>query len=195
MFLVNTGEFSGPNNDGPPILEFVQGNARLVGGNADITAQLLPWLQLQGTFETVQGKNIDESISQVNDLPLLPPTKISGKVKIMKKALGNFENTFLSLGVQYASSKEAAGRYEPFWQFGNAPQFSDFGVASTDAYTLFNATIGAEISFWDRPISMQLSANNLFNKAYRDFLDTYKGYALSPGRDITFRVKVPFTVF
>lgn len=194
MFLVNTGEFSGPNNEGPPILEFVQGNARLIGGNADFTAQLLPWLQLQGTFETVQGKNVDESISQVDDLPLLPPTKVSGKVKVMQKTLGNFENTFLSLGMQYATSKKAAGRYEPFWQFGNTPQFSDFGVASTDAYTLFNATIGAEISFWDRPISMQLSANNLFNNAYRDFLDTYKGYALSPGRDITFRIKVPFTV-
>jgi iron complex outermembrane receptor protein/hemoglobin/transferrin/lactoferrin receptor protein len=166
----------------------------LLGANADITAQIKPWLQLSGTFETVEGKNVDENIPEVDELPLLPPTKLSGKVKVMRSSLGSFENTFLSLGVQYASSKEAAGRYEPFWQFGNAPQFSDFGVASTDAYTLFNATIGAEISFWDRPVSLQISGNNLLNKAHRDFLDTYKGYALSPGRNITFRVKVPFTI-
>jgi len=25
---------------------------------------------------------------------------------------------------------------------------------------------------------------NLLNETYRDFLDTYKGYALSPGRDV-----------
>lgn len=194
MFLVNTGEFAGPNNDGPPILEFVQGNARLLGANGDITAQVLPWLQLSGTFETVEGKNVDENVPEVDALPLLPPTKLSGKVKVMRPSLGKLDNTFISLGVQYASSKEAAGRYEPFWQFGNSPKFNDFGVASTDAYTLFNATIGAEILLWDRPISLQISGNNLLNTTYRDFLDTYKGYALSPGRDITFRVKVPFTV-
>lgn len=194
MFLVNTGAFAGPNSDGPPILEFVQGNARLMGANADITAQVLPWLQLSGTFETVEGKNVDNSISEVDALPLLPPTKLSGKVKLMRPSLGFFENTFLSLGVQYSSSKEAAGRYEPFWQFGNAPQFSDFGVASTDAYTLLNATVGADISLWDRPISLQISGNNLLNEAHRDFLDTYKGYALSPGRNIKFRVKVPFII-
>ena len=194
MFLVNTGEFAGPNNDGSPILEFVQGNARLVGANADFTAQVLSWLQVSGTFETVNGQNVDEDISEVNDLPLLPPTKLSGKIKVMRSSIGKFNNAFFSLGIQYASAKEAAGRYEPFWQFGNAPQFSDFGVASTDAYTLFNATVGAEISLWDRPVALQVSGNNLLNKAYRDFLDTYKGYALSPGRNITLRIKVPFTI-
>lgn len=194
MFLVNTGEFAGPNNDGPPILEFVQGSARLVGANADLTAQILPWLQLSGTFETVIGQNVDEDISEVDDLPLLPPTKLSGKVKVMRSSIGKLDNAFFSAGIQYALAKEAAGRYEPFWQFGNSPQFSDFGVASTDAYTLFNATVGAEVSLWNRPIALQLSGNNLFNNAYRDFLDTYKGYALSPGRNITLRIKVPFTV-
>ena len=194
MFLVNTGEFAGPNNDGPPILEFVQGNARLVGANADITAQVLPWLQLSGTFETVNGQNVDDDISEVDDLPLLPPTKLSGNIKVMRSSVGKLDNAFLSVGIQHASAKEAAGRYEPFWQFGNAPEFSDFGVASTDAYTLFSATLGAEVSLWDRPVALQLSGNNLLDEAYRDFLDTYKGYALSPGRNVTLRIKVPFTI-
>lgn len=194
MFLVNTGDFVGSDNNGPPVLEFVQGNARLFGGNADITAQVLPWLQLSGTFETVEGRNIDENISEVDELPLLPPTRLSGKIKIMRPSLGKIENSFLSLGVQYTSSKDAAGRYEPFWQFGNAPQFSDFGVASTDAYTLVNATVGVDIPLWDRPISLQISGKNLLDEAHRDFLDTYKGYALSPGRNITLRIKVPFTL-
>ncbi|SHE42186.1 iron complex outermembrane recepter protein/hemoglobin/transferrin/lactoferrin receptor protein [Fodinibius roseus] len=194
MFLVNTGEFADPDNEGPPILEFVQGDARLVGGNADISARLLPWLQLSGTFETVKGENVEDDISEIDDLPLLPPTRLSGKVSIIRSSLGQAENLFLSLGVQYTSSKEAAGRYEPFWQFGNSPEFSDFGVASTDAYTLFNATLGSDIPLWNRPVSLQLSANNLLNTAYRDFLDTYKGYALSPGRDIRLRIKIPFPV-
>lgn len=194
IFLVNTMQFAGPNGNGPPILETVQGDARLIGGNANITAQVLPWLQLSGTYETVQGENVDSDISEVDDLPLLPPTKVSGSLKLIKRKMGVFRNTFLTINVEHASSKEAAGRYEPFWQFGNAPQFSNFGVASTDAYTLLNATVGGEIAFWNHPIFIQISADNLMNEAYRDFLDTYKGYALSPGRNFKLRVKVPFTV-
>jgi iron complex outermembrane receptor protein/hemoglobin/transferrin/lactoferrin receptor protein len=137
---------------------------------------------------------VDQDISQVDDLPLLPPTKVSGSVKFVKRELSAFQNTFLNIGVEHATSKDAAGRYEPFWQFGNAPQFSDFGVASTDAYTLVNATVGGEIPLWNRPVSLQISANNLLDEAYRDFLDTYKGYALSPGRNVSFRIKVPFNI-
>ena len=193
IFLVNSGEFAG-GGQGPPILESVQGDARLIGANANMEAQITPWLQFNGTFETVTGENIDDNIQQVDKLPLLPPTKFSAGLKFVQNELGFFESPFFSIQVNHTLSKEAAGRYEPFWQFGNAPQFSDFGVASTEAYTLLNATIGVELPIWSRPVSLQVSANNLLDEAYRDFLDTYKGYALSPGRNISFRVKVPFTV-
>ncbi len=193
IFLVNTGEFADGGN-GPPILESVQGNARLLGANANIEAQLSPWLQFNGTFETVTGENTDQDIQRVDKLPLLPPTKFSAGLKFVQNSIGFFESPFLSIRVNHTLPKEAAGRYEPFWQFGNAPQFSDFGVASTDSYTLLNATLGVELPIWSRPVSLQVSANNILDEAYRDFLDTYKGYALSPGRNISFRVKVPFTV-
>ncbi|TYP95521.1 iron complex outermembrane recepter protein/hemoglobin/transferrin/lactoferrin receptor protein [Fodinibius salinus] len=190
IFLVNTGQSAGPNNGGLPILETVQGDARLLGADANISAQVFSWLQLSGTFETVDGKNVDNNISQVDTLPLLPPTKLSGTVKFVQNEIGNFQNTFVSVGIKHSLSKEAAGRYEPFWQFGNTP----FGVASTDAYTLFNATVGGEIALWSRPVSLQISAQNILDKSYRDFLNTYKGYTLSAGRNITFRIKVPFTI-
>jgi len=193
IFLVNSGEFAN-GGQGPPILESVQGDARLLGANANVEAQLSSWLQVSGTFETVTGENIDDDIQRVDKLPLLPPTKFSAGVKLIQNRIGFFESPFLSIRVNHTLSKEAAGRYEPFWQFGNAPQFSDFGVASTDSYTLLHATLGVELPIWKRPVSLQVSANNILNEAYRDFLDTYKGYALSPGRNISFRIKVPFTV-
>jgi iron complex outermembrane receptor protein/hemoglobin/transferrin/lactoferrin receptor protein len=34
----------------------------------------------------------------------------------------------------------------------------------------------------------------LLDTAYRDFLDTYKGYALSLGRDVRLRLTVPFEI-
>ena len=191
IFLVNTGNFSN-GGDGPPILKATQGDARMLGADGHAEIQLEPWLQIHGTFEIVKGKNVDKNIANVDALPLLPASTLSGGIKLIKPQLGILESGYISLTVKHAYSKKAAGRYEPFWQFGNSPQFSDFGVASTDAYTLLNASVGFDLPLWSRPISFQLSGKNLLNTAYRDFLDTYKGYALSPGRNITLKVNIPF---
>ena len=190
IFKVNTGEFA-DGGSGPPILENTQGDARLMGIDASIKAQVTPWLQVDGTFETVKGENTDSDIQNIDELPLLPATQLSGGIKLVKNKLWELDSPFLRIGVKHAFDKEAAGRYEPFWQFG--PAFP-FGRASTDAYTILNASLGFDLPLWDRPISFQLSAQNLLDEDYRDFLDTYKGYALSPGRNITFRVKIPFTI-
>ena len=190
IFLVNTGEFA-DGGDGAPILQTTQGNARLIGLDASMKAYLTNWLQVNGTFATVKGENTDETIPGVDELPLLPATNLSGGIKLMQQEWGKLQNPFVKIDVKHAFAKEAAGRYEPFWQFG--PAFP-FGRASTDAYTLVNASLGFNLALSNRPIAVQLNANNLFDTAYRDFLDTYKGYALSPGRSVSMRVKVPFNI-
>lgn len=190
IFLVNTGEFA-DGGSGSPILESGQGNARLIGIDASMQAQLAPWLQIDGTFETVKGENIDDDIESVDDLPLLPATKLSGGVKLISNDIGSIRQPFFRIGIEHVFDKEAAGRYEPFWQFG--PEFP-FGRASTNAYTLLNASLGFNLGLWNRPISFNLQARNILDEAYRDFLDTYKGYALNPGRSVSVRVKVPFKV-
>jgi len=42
------------------------------------------------------------------------------------------------------------------------------------------------------PLTLSVSVYNLLDTAYRDFLDTYKGYALSPGRDVQFSLSTVF---
>lgn len=190
IFLVNTGEFTG-GGSGAPILRSAQGDARLIGIDASMQAQLAEWLQIDGTFEIVKGKNVDPDIESVDELPLLPATKLSGGIKLMKSEIGSLHHPYLYIGIEHAFEKQAAGRYEPFWQFG--PAFP-FGRASTDAYTLLNMSLGFNWAITNRPVSISIQANNLTNVAYRNFLDTYKGYALSPGRSISARVKIPFAI-
>ena len=89
------------------------------------------------------------------------------------------------------TDKDAAGRYEPFWQFG--PAFP-FGRASTDAYTLFNASFDFDIEIQDQLMNFSIYGENLTDENYRDFLDTYKGYALNPGINVGLRVNIPITI-
>lgn len=187
IFLFNTGEFAG--EDGPPILQNVQNDVRLLGGDISATGQVLSWLQLEGTFEKVDGHNNDTG----DELPLMPPTRLKGKLKFMQEKFGAFENPFFSIAINHTANKDAAGPFEPFWQFGNAPQFSDFGVASTDSYTLINLKAGANVRIMDDSWYLELGVENLLDEAYRDFLDTYKGYALNPGRNVQLKLRIPFS--
>jgi iron complex outermembrane receptor protein/hemoglobin/transferrin/lactoferrin receptor protein len=42
------------------------------------------------------------------------------------------------------------------------------------------------------PLTLTVGVDNLLDETYRDFLDTYKGYALSPGRDVRFGLTTSF---
>jgi outer membrane receptor protein involved in Fe transport len=189
IYLINTGEFY-PKADGSqiPIMRATQGDARLVGMDIDLQALVCPWLQISGIFEITEGKNMDNN----KELPLLPATKAIAEARFLQKKLGPFKNCWFSIGLRHSWKKEAAGRYEPFWQFDVN---QDFGVASTKAYTLLDIGMGFDIKLGEQPIIISLKVKNATNKAYRDFLDTYKGYALSPGRNVQLRLDIPFNIF
>lgn len=168
-----------------PIMRSTQGDAELLGADASLQIQFLPWLQIRSSFEYVKGENVDTD----EELPLLPATRTNGEIRFTQREIGILRNCFLSIGMQYVFEKDAAGRYEPFWQFDNNP---NFGVASTDAYYLVNTGLGFDLPLWGQYINFDLIIKNLMNKDYRDFLDTYKGYALSPGRNMILKISVPF---
>jgi len=183
IYLVNTEELD--SITGLPIMRTNQGDAVLWGTDAVIQAQVLTWLLLGGMFRTVVGDNVETG----QKLPLLPATAVEGRVRVTRRSHWTMRNLYLDLSVRYVSDKEAAGRYEPFWQYDNNPEF---GVASTERYTLLNVAVGFDLPLAGRHASVDLLVRNLLNETYRDFLDTYKGYALSPGRDFRVRVNVPF---
>jgi hypothetical protein len=66
---------------------------------------------------------------------------------------------------------EIAGPEEPF-------------PLDTAGYALFDFGAGVQRRFENNILSFDLWISNLANRAYKDFFDTYKLYALSPGRNI-----------
>ena len=56
----------------------------------------------------------------------------------------------------------------------------------------FAPATGEALGRWGVPLTVTLGVRNLLDETYRDFLDTYKGYALSPGRDVQFSLSTSF---
>jgi len=180
IFLRDTGQQSG----NLPIFRYDQADAVLTGLDLSATGQPVSWLEVSASASIVEGENTDTN----EDLPLLPANKVKASATYQPEGWGSVTEPFLRVGVRHAFAQDAAPG-EPFEQFDSAP----VGSASTDPYTLVDLSAGFG---WQgpmaRPIRFDLAVRNLLDEDYRRFLDTYKGYALSPGRDIRATVRVPF---
>ena len=194
IFLENTNENRGPDGNGPPIYEASQTDAVIPGLEAKAETQLQPWLHLGGQFTVLggTGDGLSDDGSD-GDLPLLPANSVEGFVHLTPKGPGLLRNPRLEVNLKHSLDKDAASTLEPFSQFDNTSGPPPFGTASTRAYTTVDASVESRLALGAgiEP-SLRVAVRNVFDTAYRDFLDTYKGYALSPGRDLRVSLSVPF---
>jgi iron complex outermembrane receptor protein/hemoglobin/transferrin/lactoferrin receptor protein len=191
IYLSNTGETN--DASGLPVFAADQTNAVIPGVEATVETGPLSWLQVGGSTALLDGTG-DGLGGQGDDaqLPLLPSNTVSGFMKWVPEGTTRLTNPQVELTVKHAFQKDAAGRYEPFAQFdeGFGPPF---GTASTRAYSTVTVEARTTLELGlGAPLTVSVGVDNLLDETYRDFLDTYKGYALSPGRDVQFSVSTTF---
>jgi iron complex outermembrane receptor protein/hemoglobin/transferrin/lactoferrin receptor protein len=189
IFLENTGETT---DGGQPIYQADQTDATIRGVEASAELDVAPWLTLglEGSLVRGTGDGIeDPEGGRDGPLPLLPADRVGGFVEFRGSRMGRLLSPTLRADLRRTSAKDAAGTIEPFSQFDGTP----FGTASTRAYTLVGLEASSVLDLGAVPVSLTVSVTNLFDEAYREFLDTYKGYALSPGRDVALRLSAPLS--
>ncbi len=169
--------------NGLRILRYGQVDAELRGIELSLDHQLNPWLAVNTAAEVIDGERRDTG----DDLPLLPSDNLRVGADFTPAGHGWFSEPRAGIDVRYHASKDAAPD-DPFAQFDNAP----FGTASTDDYTLVDLSFGFSPTYRGRSVDVDVEVRNLLDKDYRGFLDTYKGYGLSPGRDVRLTVQIPF---
>ena len=188
IFLANTGEST---DGGLPVLSADQTDATLRGVEGNVEILLHDLVSLGGSFSAIdhEGEGLTDPDGDAGDgpLPLIPADRIDGFVRLGGDDVGPFGSPRLRLKLRHAFDKDAAGRIEPFSQFDGAP----FGTASTESYTVFGLEASGTVETGSVPISVTVAVENLTDEVYREFLDTYKGYALSPGRNLSLKIRAP----
>jgi len=191
IYLENTGE-KGPNGNLPKFAAD-QTDALIPGIEATVETSPLPWLQVGGSAAVLDGTGDGLGADGGDgELPLLPSNTVSGFVRWLPADTGPLSNSQVELSLKRSLEKDAAGRFEPFSQFdeGFGPPF---GTASTRAYSVVNVEARTTLALGlGAPLTVSVGVDNLLDETYRDFLDTYKGYALSPGRDVQFSLSTTF---
>lgn len=171
IFISPTGEQS---ENGLPIYRYMQQNSHLYGGEAGahFHPKSIEWLHIETTYSTVTGKQ-----SNGDYLPFIPAGKLNFNLMIEKEKLASLRNLFASLNMS-----------KVFAQDNPAPD-----ETSTGGYLLTDISAGGAFLLFTRPVTLTVSATNLFDVKYSDHLSTLKEVGLfNPGRNITLVLRVPF---
>jgi iron complex outermembrane recepter protein len=173
IFISPTG---GETETGIPIFRYKQANSNLYGGEAGfhIHPEPVRWLHFETTFSSVIGKQENGDF-----LPFIPAHKLQFELRAEKEK-------FLFLNKAYLAFHSLTA----FDQNRPAPD-----ETSTPGYTLLDIATGGNIRIKNQMISVSIQVNNLLDKKYIDHLSTLKEVnAFNPGRNISFNLRVPFSL-
>jgi iron complex outermembrane receptor protein len=160
-----TGLFIG----GLRVFRTTQTDALLRGVEAQAEVRVLPPLTLRGVFDYVRGTDRG---ADGGDLPLIPPARGRAEAEYRAGAMPLLGNGYLSAAVVLVAKQMHAAEDE----------------LAPDGYALLDLGAGSERRVAGRTLRIDLQVHNVLDTAYRDFLDRYKEFALSPGRSIVLRL-------
>ncbi|MFL0081450.1 TonB-dependent receptor [Tenacibaculum maritimum] len=171
---INNYIYSSPNGaveDGVPVYNYLQDNAKLYGGEFGfhLHPHPLDWLHLESTFETVIGKQHNE-----NYLPLIPANTLKNTLRVEFDYNTWWQQGYASISLNNTFSQENISQFETI----------------TAAYNLVNLGIGGNIILGKTTFNTSIAINNLFNKKYINHLSRLKSDGiLNPGRNIVLALK------
>ena len=158
---------------------YQQNDAVLSG--TDIATRLQPMKQLSFTvkYSMLRAKNTD-----LNDwLIRMPADRINNELNWDFEDGKRLSKTFLSAALQYTAEQTRVPDEK-----NGAQDYKD----APAPYTLVNASFGTTIAMFKLPVTISITARNMFNVVYRDYLNSMRYFTDEMGRNIQLRLKIPF---
>jgi iron complex outermembrane recepter protein len=184
IYLANTGTYTGTL----PNVKNEQTNATMQGIEFSLDTFITDTTRLESGFELIRGRDTTND----RKLTMMPANNLRLAIHQNVGSLGTLENSTFSITMKSAAAASVAGSQEPFAQYNDKTKLP-FGSANTAGYTVWGLGYNADINMGSQKAQLGIKVTNLFNTQYRDFLDTYKGYTLAMGRDVSFTLAVPFS--
>lgn len=160
-------KLTGEIQNGLPIGIFSQSNAIVKGFESQLAVDATRWLTLSVAGDSLRSKNL----ATRTRMPFSPPDRAIVSAHFHGSSSVYWIHPFVEIRSILTGKGKISGPDEPF-------------PLDTAGYALLDLGAGVERRFEKNILAFDLWISNLANRAYKDFLDTYKLYALSPGRNI-----------
>ncbi|MFT4053604.1 MAG: TonB-dependent receptor [Novosphingobium sp.] len=162
-------DLTGAEEDGLPVYQFRQADARYYGFEAQGSLTLARFGDGKVVADAL-GDYVHAQIESVGPAPRIPPLRVLG-------------------GLSYQAPKfDIRGEVERVTKQNRTSEFE----TSTPGYTMVNAEVNIRPWGTDRPLSFALSANNIFDVVARRAASYLKDYSMLAGRDIRVSARVSF---
>ncbi|MBN1568628.1 MAG: TonB-dependent receptor [Acidobacteria bacterium] len=160
-------KLSGGMRDGLPVGIFNQSDAIVKGFEMQAAVDASPWLTLSIAGDMLRSKNIATGTR----LPFSPPDRAMFAAHFHDNSSADWIHPYIEISSTFMGKGSISGPDEPF-------------PLDTAGYALLDLGAGVQRRLGKYVMAFDLRISNLADRAYKGFLDTYKLYALSPGRNI-----------
>jgi iron complex outermembrane receptor protein len=174
LFLNPSGVFSELPGAGQ-IYRFEQAEALHLGGEFYADWHISHALHTSLGAEWVWAQNLENNYP----IPFTPPPSALAEINYMiKPEISFLRNLTLISSIRHTAAQTRVARNEP----------------STEAYTLINAGIKANLHLGDFPVEIMFMVNNVFDVLYKNHLSFYRILELpEPGRNFTLKITTGLT--
>jgi len=170
-----------------PRFDYSQNYALYWGVDLMYTSQFGEALSGSLKSSLVWATNVSNGTYFIN----IPAHRFSGNIRYQFNDAGVFKTPYLEVNMEYTMRQYRAPAVFPYESVlsGDAdlPESFDFAPAP-DGYFLTGLRAGCRV----KRFSISLQAENLFNTAYRNYMNRFRYYADEPGINITARINYKF---
>lgn len=139
-----------------PVYRFIQHNANLSGFEASLTLHPAELIHFENSFSYTRGVNR----ASHKPLPFIPAAVLRNELRLEPDFKG-VKSSYLSIALDNVFRQNRVDNFE----------------TPSKGYSLMNLGMGTTFMLKNQPLRMNVSVNNLFDKAYYDHLSRFK-----PGR-------------
>ncbi len=161
-----------------PTFRYRQADAVLRGFDASCDYRLINIIEIGATASIVRGENLD------SDEPLIsmPSDRFRLSLGFDLPDFGIFRQSTLKLSETVVRKQD------------RVPANADY-AAPPPGYNLLDVDLSTKLLAGGQVIQMNLSIQNVFNTAYRDYLSRFRYFTDDTGRSIVLRANIPFGDF
>jgi len=164
--------------------KYSQVDARIFGVDLDVNGKLTDKLYYTGSLGVLQGDNLTEDIPLIH----MPSTNFSN-------ALFYTNKEFYQLNIGITQQTEFRQSSFPDYNFTTFNPINQEDVlvdisSTTGAFTLFHFNSSASFKFAKKSsLTVAFNIENIFNKPYRNYLNTLRYFADDLGRNFNIKLK------
>lgn len=172
-----------------PAYTYTQVNATFRGIDATIGYKLTNHLSLNSKTSLLFAYDQTNQ----NYLVFIPPNRTDNSLRYSTDQWRKLTNVYVQLSGLYVAHQNRAPAVTERQENGQIIFTGDF-APPPPAYFLLGAEVGFSMRVRGQPMNVVLTGSNLGNVSYRDYLNRFRYFTDEPGRNISLKINVPFSI-